>query len=120
MEERAETVERGERVERVETLRYADAQAELEEIVRQVQAGEIEVDELAAAVTRAGVLIRGCRQRLQHADRAVQAALAAVEEVPEEGQLKKEPAPLPRAAGPPARTGSTGAAGPQSSAPRAR
>jgi exodeoxyribonuclease VII small subunit len=46
---------------------YAEASAELEQILEKVEAGEVDVDEVVALVRRGAELIRFCRERLDAA-----------------------------------------------------
>ncbi len=46
-------------------LSYAEALAELDEILAQLEASTIDVDVLADRVARGAVLVRFCRQRLR-------------------------------------------------------
>ena len=50
-----------------ETLGYADALAELEAILGELERDNIDVDRLASQVQRAAVLIRMCRDRIGNA-----------------------------------------------------
>ena len=47
-----------------EELNYTNAFAELQEIVTEIEQGEISVDELSAKVKRATVLIKFCKLKL--------------------------------------------------------
>jgi exodeoxyribonuclease VII small subunit len=46
---------------------YAEAAAELEQILEKIEAGEVDVDELVSLVRRGAELIRFCRERLDAA-----------------------------------------------------
>ena len=46
---------------------YAEASAELEQILEKIEAGEVDVDEVVALVRRGAELIRFCRERLDAA-----------------------------------------------------
>jgi exodeoxyribonuclease VII small subunit len=50
--------------EPVATLGYAEAMAELESILHELEDGEVDIDHLAAQVRRAAELVRHCRGRL--------------------------------------------------------
>lgn len=50
-----------------DTLGYADALAELEAILSELERDNIDVDRLASQVQRAAVLIRMCRDRIGNA-----------------------------------------------------
>ncbi len=45
-------------------INYTEAFRELQEIVREIESGEITVDDLSAKVKRATVLIRVCKEKL--------------------------------------------------------
>jgi len=49
------------------TQTYAEASAELEQILEKIEAGEVDVDEVVALVRRGTELIRLCRERLDAA-----------------------------------------------------
>ena len=49
------------------TPTYAEASAELEEILEKIETGEADVDEVVALVRRGAELIRFCRERLDAA-----------------------------------------------------
>lgn len=51
-----------------EQLSYSSAQAELQQIVRQLQDDQINMDDLAAKVKRAAELIDWCRQHLRQTE----------------------------------------------------
>jgi len=46
---------------------YAEAAAELQEILEKIEGGEVDVDEVVALVRRGAELIRFCRERLDAA-----------------------------------------------------
>lgn len=48
----------------MENYTYKEAFAELQEIVKELENGEIEIDELSEKVKRAGVLIKFCKDKL--------------------------------------------------------
>jgi exodeoxyribonuclease VII small subunit len=54
---------------------YADAFSELQQIVREMEEGEIGVDDLSEKVKRAAELIRICKDKLQHTEEDVQKIL---------------------------------------------
>lgn len=47
-----------------EILTYESAQEELQQIVRDLQAETVQIDELSGKIARAHTLIRFCRERL--------------------------------------------------------
>jgi exodeoxyribonuclease VII small subunit len=58
---------------------YRQSIQELEEIVKAIQSGNIDVDELTGKVTRAAELIRTCKSKLTGAEAAVARVLAEIE-----------------------------------------
>jgi exodeoxyribonuclease VII small subunit len=62
-----------------EALGYAAALAELDDILAELEAEELDVDVLAARVARAAVLVRLCRGRIQAARVEVERIVADLE-----------------------------------------
>ncbi len=62
-----------------EKITYADAFSELQQIVRELEEGEIGVDDLSEKVKRAAELIRVCKDKLQHTEEDVQQILKELE-----------------------------------------
>ena len=60
-------------------ITYTEAYAELQELVSEIEAGEISVDELAGKVKRAALLIQVCKQKLTSTEEDVQQILKALE-----------------------------------------
>ena len=58
-----------------EELTYTAAFEELQEIVNEIEEGEISVDELSAKVKRASVLIKVCKKKLTTTEEDVQGIL---------------------------------------------
>ncbi len=58
---------------------YAQAQRELDEILRELEGDAVDVDRLAERVRRASVLIRVCRERIGAARLEVEQVVAALE-----------------------------------------
>lgn len=58
-------------------LTYAEAVAEIEQILARLRGEQIDVDTLAAEVKRATELIAQCKQQLTEVERAVKAELEA-------------------------------------------
>jgi exodeoxyribonuclease VII small subunit len=52
----------------IEKLNYTDAFEELQEIVSDIEDGEISVDELSKKVKRASELIRICKEKLNETE----------------------------------------------------
>ena len=62
-----------------EELNYTNAFAELQEIVTEIDQGEISVDELSAKVKRATVLIKFCKLKLTTTEEDVNTILKELE-----------------------------------------
>jgi exodeoxyribonuclease VII small subunit len=58
---------------------YQEAFAELQQIVNDMENGEISVDELSVKVKRAAVLIQFCKQKLNSTEEDVNAILKELE-----------------------------------------
>lgn len=63
-----------------ENSNYTEAFAELQEIVSEIEKGEITVDELSEKVKRAALLIRICKQKLTTTEEDVNKILKELEE----------------------------------------
>jgi len=63
-----------------EEITYTMAFEELQEIVNEIEQGEISVDELSAKVKRASVLIKICKSKLTTTEEDVQKILKELEE----------------------------------------
>ena len=61
-------------------MKYTDAFEELQEIVQEIQDGEISVDDLAIKVKRAAELIKFCKQKLTTTEKDVNQILKELEE----------------------------------------
>jgi exodeoxyribonuclease VII small subunit len=61
-------------------LTYLSAITELEEIVKDIESGEIDVDVLTEKVRRASELIKFCKDRLRNTQKAVEKTLVDIEE----------------------------------------
>jgi exodeoxyribonuclease VII small subunit len=57
-----------ERVEPADDLPFGDAMAELEAILRRIEAEETDVDALAGELRRAAVLLELCRTKIRRAE----------------------------------------------------
>ena len=62
---------------------YSEAMAQVEALVRRIESGEIDVDDLAESVQRASTLLADCRARLRSAQDAVNDSLRSLEESPD-------------------------------------
>jgi exodeoxyribonuclease VII small subunit len=62
-----------------EELNYTNAFEELQEIVTEIEQGEISVDELSAKVKRATTLIKFCKLKLTTTEEDVNAILKELE-----------------------------------------
>ncbi len=60
-------------------LGYAEAMAELEAILRELEGEAVDVDRLAECVQRASVLIRLCRERIGNARLHIEQVVAELE-----------------------------------------
>ncbi len=69
---------------------YSEALQELETILREIEEGEPDVDELSAKVKRAAFLLRYCEEKLQKASHEVEEILTSLDE---EGGTAKDEAP---------------------------
>jgi exodeoxyribonuclease VII small subunit len=58
-----------------EAISYTDAFEELEQIVNDIEQGEINIDELSEKVKRASELIKVCKKKLTTTEEDVQAIL---------------------------------------------
>ncbi len=63
-----------------EEINYSAAFEELQEIVNEIEQGEISVDELSAKVKRASVLIKICKTKLTTTEEDVQKILKELED----------------------------------------
>ncbi len=63
----------------VKELSYAQAIAELEEILRKMQSDDTDIDHLTAYTRRASELLTECRSRLTATDAELRAILASLE-----------------------------------------
>ena len=63
-----------------EKMTYTAAFDELQEIVNEIEQGEISVDELSAKVKRASVLIKICKTKLTTTEEDVQKILKELED----------------------------------------
>lgn len=63
-----------------EEINYTNAFEELQQIVSDIEDGEITVDELSAKVKRAAELIKICKQKLSATEGDVQQILKELEE----------------------------------------
>ena len=61
-------------------MKYTDAFEELQDIVQEIQDGEISVDDLAIKVKRAAELIKFCKQKLTTTEEDVNQILKELEE----------------------------------------
>ena len=63
----------------IETIGYAQALAELQEILEELEGDAVDVDRLASRVQRAAVLIRTCRARITSARLEVEQVVAELD-----------------------------------------
>ncbi|MCC6384231.1 MAG: exodeoxyribonuclease VII small subunit [Bacteroidia bacterium] len=67
-----------------EKINYTEAFEELQEIVSEIEQGEISVDDLSAKVKRAALLIKICKTKLSSTEEDVEQILKAFESDPRE------------------------------------
>jgi exodeoxyribonuclease VII small subunit len=60
-------------------ITFNKAMQELEEILENLEAGELDVDELSSRVKRASVLIKLCKSRLKSTDEEIEKILREME-----------------------------------------
>ena len=77
-------------------LTYTSAITELEEIVKDIESGEIDVDVLTVKVKRASELITFCKDRLRNTQKEVEKTLVDIAEEPgaEEDNLPESNTPV--------------------------
>lgn len=63
-----------------ETIKYTEAFEELQQIVQEIEEGEITVDELSVKVKRAAQLIKICKNKLATTEEDVNEILKELEE----------------------------------------
>jgi exodeoxyribonuclease VII small subunit len=63
-----------------EEIKYTEAFEELQTIVREIEEGEISIDDLSQKVKRAALLIQICKEKLSSTEEDVQAILKELEE----------------------------------------
>ncbi len=59
-------------------MKYEDAYKELQEIVKEIESGSINVDELSVKVKRAGELIAICKEKLFKTEQEVSETLKSL------------------------------------------
>lgn len=62
-----------------EKLSYSDAMSELEQLVNDMEYGDISVDELSEKVKRSAFLIKFCKSRLKSTEQDVESILKDME-----------------------------------------
>ena len=72
-------------------LGYADALAELEGILDQLEDDDIDVDVLSAKVERAAELIRLCRGRIRDAQLSVEEIVADLDQLVDDADASPDP-----------------------------
>jgi len=58
-----------------EPARYAEALLELQSILDVIESDEVDLDDLSSKVERAAVLIRFCRERIEHTEMSIRQIL---------------------------------------------
>lgn len=71
-------------------MNYVEAFDELQQIVSDIEEGEITVDELSAKVKRAAELIRVCKLKLTTVEGDVNKILEELEDIPASGEGEVE------------------------------
>jgi len=71
-------------------MKYREALNKLENIVREIEEGKIDVDELAEKVREAASLSKLCTQKLRQANNEVQNVLSEVENIKNSLEVKVE------------------------------
>ena len=66
-------------VKKIEDMTFKEASTELEQIVRSLEAGDLELEESLAQYTRGGELLKSLRERLSNAEQKVRVLLDASE-----------------------------------------
>jgi exodeoxyribonuclease VII small subunit len=66
-------------------IAYTDALAELDEILRELESADVDVDHLAERVTRASELITICRTKIANAQLHIDQVTADLDAVPDAG-----------------------------------
>lgn len=61
-------------------MMYSEAFEELQEIISEIESGEISVDALAEKVKRAAYLIQVCQRKLKNTEEDIQTILKELEE----------------------------------------
>ncbi|MCB9014060.1 MAG: exodeoxyribonuclease VII small subunit [Bacteroidales bacterium] len=57
-------------------IKYAQAVAEIEDILEQIETGQLDVDELTGKVKRVAFLIKLCKSKLKEADEEIKKILS--------------------------------------------
>jgi exodeoxyribonuclease VII small subunit len=70
---------------------YADASAELEQILHDIESGEIDLDLLADKVERAALLLQTCRQKLAATETKVKKVVADLAATDAQGEAEDAP-----------------------------
>ncbi|MCY3910601.1 MAG: exodeoxyribonuclease VII small subunit [bacterium] len=73
-----------------EQIGYADALSELQQILGELEAEDIDIDVLAAKVERAAELIRVCRGRINDAEVRVKEIVAGLDREEDESSQSEE------------------------------
>lgn len=75
-----------------ESYQYTEAFAELQEIVAEIEQGEISIDELSEKVKRASILIAVCKAKLTATEADVSAILDTLKQAEPEEEAQEEEA----------------------------
>lgn len=71
---------------------YADAMAELEEILEELEGDDLDVDVLADRVRRASELIKACRERITRAESELEGIVTDLEDFDPDDEDEEEDA----------------------------
>lgn len=75
---------------KADSLKFGEARAELEQILKEIEANEVDVDDLAEKIRRAAALIRVCRDKLERTRTEVEKIVSEMEDVEPEPAGRNE------------------------------
>jgi exodeoxyribonuclease VII small subunit len=71
-------------------LKYGEAAAELDSILRKIEEGNVDLDDLSEKVQRAAELIRICREKLEATEIRVRKVVEEIATAPDSGERAAE------------------------------
>jgi len=74
-------------------LKFGEARAELEKILKEIEGDEVDVDDLAEKIRTAATLIRVCRDKLERTKVEVEKIVAEMEEAAPDQEDEGEDSP---------------------------